>query len=93
MHLAELSNDPLGQNNPAVTHKINHEGSIALAQLAREAGISRFVYTSSCSVYGAGTGEFLDEGAASESTDHVCTVQGARRARPYGHGRPGLLPR
>jgi nucleoside-diphosphate-sugar epimerase len=60
-HLAELSNDPLGQNNPAITHKINHEGSVRLAQLARNVGIQRFVYTSSCSVYGAGTGEFLDE--------------------------------
>lgn len=62
-HLAELSNDPLGQNNPAVTHDINHKGSVALAQLARAAGIRRFVYTSSCSVYGAGSGEFLDETA------------------------------
>jgi nucleoside-diphosphate-sugar epimerase len=63
-HLAELSNDPLGQNNPAVTHEINHKGSVKLAQLAREAGIQRFVYTSSCSVYGAGTGDFLDETSA-----------------------------
>ncbi len=63
VHLAELSNDPLGQNNPAVTHKINHEGSVGLARLARGAGIRRFVYTSSCSVYGAGSGEFLDEDA------------------------------
>jgi nucleoside-diphosphate-sugar epimerase len=63
VHLAELSNDPLGQNNPTVTHEINHRGSVALAQAAREAGIRRFVYTSSCSVYGAGTGDFLDETA------------------------------
>jgi nucleoside-diphosphate-sugar epimerase len=63
VHLAELSNDPLGQNNPEVTYKINHQGSVAVAQKAREAGIGRFVYTSSCSVYGAGTGEFLDETA------------------------------
>ena len=62
-HLAELSNDPLGQNNPALTHRINHLGSVALANAARERGIRRFVYTSSCSVYGAGTGEFLDETA------------------------------
>jgi nucleoside-diphosphate-sugar epimerase len=60
-HLAELSNDPLGQNNPAVTRRINHIGSVALAETARKCGIRRFVYTSSCSVYGAGTGEFLDE--------------------------------
>jgi len=63
-HLAELSNDPLGQNNPRVTREINHQGSLTLAQLARRAGIDRFVYTSSCSVYGAGTGDFLDERAA-----------------------------
>ena len=64
VHLAELSNDPLGQNNPTVTHEINHKGSVALAQAARKVGIQRFVYTSSCSVYGAGTGDFLDETAA-----------------------------
>ena len=63
VHLAELSNDPLGQNNPEVTHKINHHGSVNLANLARRVGIRRFVYTSSCSVYGAGTGDFLDETA------------------------------
>lgn len=63
VHLAELSNDPLGQNNPGVTHKINHLGSVAIAEKARKAGIHKFVYASSCSVYGAGTGEFLDESA------------------------------
>lgn len=61
VHLAELSNDPLGQNNPEVTHQINHHGSVNLAKLAAKAGIERFVYTSSCSVYGAGTGDFVDE--------------------------------
>lgn len=64
VHLAELSNDPLGQNNPQVTHQINHRGSVELAQIARRAGIRRFVYTSSCSVYGAGSGDFLDETTA-----------------------------
>jgi nucleoside-diphosphate-sugar epimerase len=63
-HLAELSNDPLGQNNPEVTHRINHKGSVDLAGKARAVGIRRFVYTSSCSVYGAGSGEFLDETSA-----------------------------
>lgn len=63
-HLAELSNDPLGQNDPRVTHEINHRGSVQLAQAAHRCGIRRFVYTSSCSVYGAGTGDFLDESAA-----------------------------
>jgi nucleoside-diphosphate-sugar epimerase len=64
VHLAELSNDPLGENNPAITHEINHQGSVALAKHARAAGVERFVYTSSCSVYGLGSGEFLDETSA-----------------------------
>ena len=53
-HLAELSNDPLGQQNPELTHEINHAGSVRLATLARQAGVKRFVYMSSCSVYGVG---------------------------------------
>ncbi len=61
VHLAELSNDPLGQNNPANTFAINHVGSIKLANAARKVGIARFVYTSSCSVYGLGSGGFLSE--------------------------------
>jgi len=54
VHLAELSNDPLGQLRPGLTHRINHGGSVRLAELAKAAGVERFVYTSSCSVYGAG---------------------------------------
>ncbi len=61
VHLAELSNDPLGQNRPDITFEINHKGSVNIARLAREAGVKRFVYASSCSVYGVGSGEFLDE--------------------------------
>jgi len=63
VHLAELSNDPLGETVPEITKEINHLGSVKLATLAKEAGVPRFVYTSSCSVYGAGSGEFLDENA------------------------------
>ncbi len=61
IHLAELSNDPLGQNRPEITFKINHEGSLRIAKAAQAAGVKRFVYASSCSVYGVGTGDFLDE--------------------------------
>jgi len=61
VHLAELSNDPLGQNNPENTFKINHIGSLELAKTAKRQGVPRFVYTSSCSVYGLGSGEFLTE--------------------------------
>lgn len=61
VHLAELSNDPLGANNPAITHAINHRGSVQLAEMAKRVGVQQFVYTSSCSVYGLGTGDFLAE--------------------------------
>jgi nucleoside-diphosphate-sugar epimerase len=61
VHLAELSNDPLGENRPEVTYQINHKGSVELARKARAAGVRRFVYASSCSVYGVGSGDFLNE--------------------------------
>jgi nucleoside-diphosphate-sugar epimerase len=61
VHLAELSNDPLGENNPEITYQINHRGSVDLASKAKAAGVKRFVYASSCSVYGVGTGDFVDE--------------------------------
>ncbi len=60
VHMAELSNDPLGQLSPIITYEINHQGSVRLATLAKQAGISRFVYMSSCSVYGVAGGE-VDE--------------------------------
>jgi nucleoside-diphosphate-sugar epimerase len=52
VHLAALSNDPLGNFNPECTYDINHRASVRLAQLAKEAGIQRFLYASSCSLYG-----------------------------------------
>lgn len=61
VHLAELSNDPLGEIRPEVTHQINHGGSVGLAEKSKAAGVARFVYNSSCSVYGVGTADFLDE--------------------------------
>jgi nucleoside-diphosphate-sugar epimerase len=63
VHMAELSNDPLGQLAPHVTRLINHEGSVHLASAARAAGVERFVYTSSCSVYGAAEEDVVDEGS------------------------------
>ncbi|MGK5173608.1 NAD-dependent epimerase/dehydratase family protein [Geodermatophilus sp. CPCC 205761] len=63
-HLAALSNDPLGSLAPEVTYEINHAASTRLARLARDAGVRRFLYASTCSVYGAaGTDEALDETA------------------------------
>jgi len=61
VHMAELSNDPVGQLNPTITYKINHEGSIRLAQLAKRVGIERFIYTSSCSVYGIAEQDLVTE--------------------------------
>jgi nucleoside-diphosphate-sugar epimerase len=63
-HLAALSNDPLGDLNPDITYDINHSASVRLARAAKEAGVKRFVFASSCSLYGAGGGDFLDETAA-----------------------------
>ena len=56
VHLAELSNDPLGQHNPELTYRINHLGTAELAKKAIRVGVSRFVYTSSCSIYGVADG-------------------------------------
>jgi nucleoside-diphosphate-sugar epimerase len=65
VHMAELSNDPAGQLSPTITYDINHKGSVRLAQIAKEAGVSRFVYMSSCSVYGVSKdGEVADEQSA-----------------------------
>ena len=61
VHMAELSNDPLGQLAPKITNEINHGGSIRLARMAKQAGVKRFVYTSSCSVYGVSDRDFVDE--------------------------------
>lgn len=53
IHLAALSNDPLGSLAPDLTYDINHHASVRLARLARDAGVRRFLYASTCSVYGA----------------------------------------
>jgi nucleoside-diphosphate-sugar epimerase len=53
VHLAEVSNDPVGELNPDVTYEVNHNASTRLAALAKQAGVSRFIHMSSCSVYGA----------------------------------------
>jgi len=61
VHLAELSNDSLCQHNPELTFEINHRGSVALARKCKEVGIPRFVYASSCSVYGLAADENVTE--------------------------------
>lgn len=64
VHLAALSNDPLGNLNPDLTYDINHRASVRLARLAREAGVGRFVFASSCSLYGVAGDGLLTETAS-----------------------------
>ncbi len=61
VHMAELSNDPLAQLLSEITYEINHRGSLHVAETAKAAGVNRFVYTSSCSVYGAAAADVVDE--------------------------------
>jgi len=64
VHFAALSNDPLGDLDPSLTYDINHIASVRLAELAKAAGVKRFVFSSSCSTYGAAGDAFHDETAA-----------------------------
>jgi nucleoside-diphosphate-sugar epimerase len=64
VHLAALSNDPLGDLDPELTFEINHRASVRLAELAKAAGVQRFLFSSSCSLYGAAGDEMLTEEAA-----------------------------
>lgn len=75
IHLAALSNDPLGNLNPDLTYAINHRASVQLARLAKAAGVTRFLFSSSCSTYGAAGDEMLTEAA----TFNPVT--------PYGHSK------
>jgi nucleoside-diphosphate-sugar epimerase len=64
VHLAALSNDPLGNLDSSLTYHINHKASVRLAELAKQAGVKRFVFSSSCSTYGAAGDDFLEETAS-----------------------------
>src|SRR6266496_4619856 len=75
VHMAELSNDPAGQLAPAITYEINHKGSVRLAELALKAGVKRFVYMSSCSVYGVSEGDDVTEEFTRRSADRLCNMQ------------------
>ena len=75
LHLANLSNDPLGDLDPALTREINDHASLRLARLAREAGVGRFLFSSSCSCYGAGGDAFRDE----DSELHPVTAYGVAK--------------
>jgi len=75
IHLAGLSNDPLGDLNPSLTYAINHLASVRLARLAKAAGITRFLFSSSCSTYGAAGDDLIDEQAEFNPVT------------PYGHSK------
>lgn len=75
IHLAAISNDPIGNLNPQLTYEINHLASVHLAQIAKQAGCTRFLYSSSCSIYGAAGEEALNE----EANFNPVT--------PYGHSK------
>ncbi|MGH7194135.1 MAG: NAD-dependent epimerase/dehydratase family protein, partial [Candidatus Saccharimonadales bacterium] len=75
VHLAALSNDPLGDLDPALTYEINHLATVRLAKMARQVGVERFLFSSSCSTYGS-----AGDAAVSEDAEfHPCT--------PYGRSK------
>ncbi|MCX7594776.1 MAG: SDR family oxidoreductase [Fischerella sp.] len=84
VHMAELSNDPTGQLAPHITYDINHKGSVRLAKLAKEAGVRRFVYMSSCSVYGVATeGDVTEESPVNPQTAYAeCKTLVERDVKP-----------
>lgn len=71
VHMAELSNDPIGDLIGDVTYDINHRGSVHLAEVAREAGVERFAYMSSCSVYGVAEGTVDETSPVSPQTSYA----------------------
>ncbi|PPK93446.1 nucleoside-diphosphate-sugar epimerase [Kineococcus xinjiangensis] len=71
VHMAELSNDPLGELIPDVTYVVNHKGSVRLAEMAKRAGVQRFVYMSSCSVYGVAEGVVDEESPVNPQTAYA----------------------
>jgi len=73
LHLAALSNDPLGNLNPKLTYEINYKASVKIAKLAKDNGVSRFLFSSSCSTYGAAGNEIVTEDAK------------LNPVTPYGH--------
>lgn len=95
VHLAELSNDPLGKLNNDITYEINHVGSVELAKKCKNVGVSRFVYTSSCSAYGIGGDDFkTEESATDPQTAYAkCKVKVERDVSPLAseHFSPTFL--
>lgn len=78
VHLAALCNDPLGNLDPELTYDVNHRASVALARLAKHAGVPRFLFSSSCSLYGVAAGEDL---LAEDAPFNPVTPYGASKVR------------
>jgi nucleoside-diphosphate-sugar epimerase len=89
VHMAELSNDPIGQLAPKITYEINHAASLRLAQLARQAGVQRFVYMSSCAVYGVAEGDYVTEKSAvnPQTAYAVCKTLVERDVQPLANDK------
>jgi len=83
-HLAGISNDPVGDLNPTITRDINHRASVRLAELAASHGVERFVFSSSCSIYGANPSGWVDE----ESEINPVTPYGWSKIRVEEEVRP-----
>lgn len=88
VHMAELSNDPAGALIPDVTYEINHRGSVRLAQMSRRVGVERFVYMSSCSVYGLAADEYVtEESSLNPQTAYaICKTMVERDLKPMADG-------
>ena len=89
VHMAELSNDPAGQLAPHITYEINHQGSVRLAQLAKATRVERFIYMSSCSVYGVATDDYVTESSpVNPQTDYAkCKTLVERDVQPLADDR------
>ncbi len=89
VHMAELSNDPIGQLAPNITYDINHAGSVRLAELARQAGVKRFIYMSSCAVYGVAEEGYVDEKSAvnPQTTYAICKTRVERDVQPMANDK------
>jgi nucleoside-diphosphate-sugar epimerase len=86
IHLAALSNDPVGDLNPECTYAVNHRASVSLARAAKLAGVQRYLFSSSCSLYGAAGQDWVDETAQFNPVTSGYTTSPAARLRgPPGH--------